>query len=185
MKVGVTIWFQNMPDMLERGMKEDYSRPMPKSDFDVMQDELGLAEMIEPLGFDKMWTIEHHGSPYGMTVSPLQVFSYLAGRTNKIGFGSMVLVLPWNDPVRLAGEIALLDNLLAGRELTIGVGRGSAPQEFASFRTDYAESRERMSEILDVIRLGLSQEWFSYEGKHYQIPETSIRPRPHSVSFGI
>ena len=96
MKVGVTIWFQNMPDMIERGMQENYSKPIPKSDSDVMRDELGLADLIEPLGFDKMWTIEHHGSPYGMTVSPLQIFSYLAGRTDKIGFGSMVLVLPWN-----------------------------------------------------------------------------------------
>ena len=115
-----------------------------------------------------------------MTVSPLQIFSYMAGRTDKIGFGSMVLVLPWNDPVRLAGEIALLDNLLAGRELTIGVGRGAAPQEFASFRTDYAESRERMAEILDIVRLGLTQEWFTYDGEHYKVPETSIRPRPYT-----
>lgn len=180
MKVGVTIWFQNMTDMQERVMNGDLTKPMPRSDFDCLQDEFALCDLIEPLGFDKLWTIEHHCSPYGMTVSPTQIFSYMAGRTSRIGFGSMVMVLPWNDPIRLAGEIALLDNMLAGRELTIGVGRGAAPQEFEVFRTDYAESRERMLEVLDIIRLGLSQEFFSYEGKHYNIPETSIRPQPHT-----
>ncbi len=178
LKVGVTLWFQNMPDMLERGMKDDYRKPIIKPDFQCYQDELKLADLIEPLGFDRMWTIEHHCSPYGMTVTPTQVLSYMAGRTKRIGFGSMVIVLPWNDPVRVAGEIALLDNLMAGREFKIGVGRGAAPQEFAAFRTDYAESRERMLEILDIIRIGLTQEWFSYDGKHYKIPRTTIRPRP-------
>lgn len=180
MKVGVTVWFQNMPDMLERAMKEDYSKPIPKPDSQVMKDEFGLCDLIEPLGFDRMWTIEHHFSPYGMTVSPAQIFSYMAGRTSKIGFGSMVMVLPWHDPVRLAGEIALLDNMLDGRDLRIGVGRGAAPQEFAAFRSDYSQSRERMLEILDILRLGLTQEWFEYDGQHYKIPRTTIRPRPAS-----
>jgi len=183
LKVGVTLWFQNMPDMLARGMKGDYERPIVQPDFEVYQRELALADLIEPLGYDRMWTIEHHFSPYGMTVTPTQVFSYMAGRTKRIGFGSMVMVLPWNDPLRLAGEIALLDNLLAGRELKIGVGRGAAPQEFAAFRTDYAESRERMLEILEILRLGLTEEWFSYDGKHYKIPKTTIRPRPYSADL--
>lgn len=180
MKVGVTIWFQNMADMQERAMDDVRDKPMPRSDFDVLQDEFALCDLVEPLGFDKLWTIEHHCSPYGMTVTPAQIFSYMAGRTNRIGFGSMVMVLPWNDPIRLAGEISLLDNMLAGRELSIGVGRGSAPQEFAAFRTDYAESRERMLEILEILRLALTREFFSYDGKHYQIPETSIRPQPYT-----
>ena len=54
------------------------------------------------------------------------------------------------------------------------------PQEFAAFRTDYNESRERMTEILDIIRLGLTQEWFEYSGTHYKIPRTTIRPRPYT-----
>lgn len=155
-------------------------KPMPRSDHDVLKDEFALCDLVEPLGFDKLWTIEHHCSPYGMTVTPAQIFSYMAGRTKRIGFGSMVMVLPWNDPIRLAGEISLLDNMLGGRELSIGVGRGAAPQEFAAFRSDYSESRERMLEILEILRLGLTQEFFSYDGKHYQIPQTTIRPQPHT-----
>ncbi|WP_417522427.1 LLM class flavin-dependent oxidoreductase [Marinovum sp.] len=178
MKVGVTVWFQNMPDMLERGMKNDYSKPIVRPDVDVMRDEFGLCDLIEPLGFDRMWTIEHHVSPYGMTVTPTQIFSYMAGRTSKIGFGSMVMVLPWHNPIRLAGEIALLDNMLDGRDLRIGVGRGAAPHEFDAFEVDYGESRERLAEILEILRLGLTQEWFEYNGEHYKIPRTTIRPRP-------
>jgi len=180
MKVGVTLWFQNMADMQERAMDGVRDKPMPRSDYDVLKDEFALCDLVEPLGFDKLWTIEHHCSPYGMTVTPAQIFSYMAGRTKRIGFGSMVMVLPWNDPIRLAGEISLLDNMLGGRELSIGVGRGAAPQEFAAFRSDYSESRERMLEILEILRLGLSQEFFSYDGQHYKIPETTIRPQPHT-----
>lgn len=180
MKVGVTIWFQNMADMQERAMHGDMSQPMPRSDFDCLQDDFALCDLVERLGFDKLWTIEHHASPYGMTVTPTQIFSYMAGRTSRIGFGSMVMVLPWNDPVRLAGEIALLDNMLAGRELSIGVGRGAAPQEFGAFRIDYEESRERMLEVLEILRLALTRERFSYDGEHYKIPEMSIRPQPHT-----
>ena len=180
MKVGVTVWFQNMVDMQERAMHGDLAQPMPRSDFDALQDDFALCDLVEPLGFDKLWTIEHHCSPYGMTVSPTQIFSYMAGRTSRIGFGSMVMVLPWNDPIRLAGEIALLDNMLGDRELSIGVGRGAAPQEFAAFRTDYEESRERMVEVLEILRLALTREHFSYDGTHYRIPETSIRPQPRT-----
>ncbi len=183
MKVGVTIWFQNMADLQERAMNGDMSQPMPRSDFDCLQDDFALCDLVEPLGFDKLWTIEHHCSPYGMTVTPTQIFSYMAGRTSRIGFGSMVMVLPWNDPIRLAGEISMLDNMLAGRELSIGVGRGAAPQEFAAFRTDYSESRERMVEVLEILRLALSREHFSYDGEHYKIPETSIRPQPHTTDL--
>lgn len=76
MKVGVTIWFQNMADMQERAMEGVKDRPMPRSDFDCLQDDFALCDLVEPLGFDKLWTIEHHCSPYGMTVTPAQIFSY-------------------------------------------------------------------------------------------------------------
>ena len=66
MKVGVTIWFQNMADMQERAMDGVKDRPMPRSDFDCLQDDFALCDLVEPLGFDKLWTIEHHCSPYGI-----------------------------------------------------------------------------------------------------------------------
>jgi alkanesulfonate monooxygenase SsuD/methylene tetrahydromethanopterin reductase-like flavin-dependent oxidoreductase (luciferase family) len=68
--------------------------------------------------------------------------------------------------------------MLGGRRLMLGFGRGAADNEFNGFRVDYGESRDRMEEALDIVRLALTQEWFSYEGRFFTIPRTSIRPRP-------
>ena len=65
--------------------------------------------MVEPLGFDSIWGVEHHFSPYTMIPDVLQFLTYMAGRTSRVGFGSMVAVLPWHDPVRVAEEIAMLE----------------------------------------------------------------------------
>ena len=183
MKVGVTLWFQNLPDFLDRAKPGDHTRPATVPDSACFADSLHLADLVEPLGFDTLWTIEHHFGPYGMACNPLQVFSYLAGRTSRIDFGTMVIVLPWHDPLRVAEGITVLDNMLQGRRLMLGFGRGAAPQEFEAFRVDYAESRERMAESLEIVRLALSEEWFSYDGRYFQIPRTSIRPRPLSADL--
>jgi alkanesulfonate monooxygenase SsuD/methylene tetrahydromethanopterin reductase-like flavin-dependent oxidoreductase (luciferase family) len=103
-----------------------------------------------------------------------------------IDLGTMVLVLPWHEPLKLAGNIALLGVLLGvllgGRKLNIGVGRGFAVREFNALRIPYAESRGRMQECLDIVRTALTQE-FSYEGEYFSIPRTTIRPRPQTTDL--
>ncbi|MGE0304570.1 MAG: LLM class flavin-dependent oxidoreductase [Acidimicrobiia bacterium] len=184
MKVGATFWFQNYEDLMERSYRDDFTGPMPVPDMQIYADELRLGELVEPLGFDSLWTIEHHFGPYGMTCNPLLLHSYFAGRTERIDFGSMVLVLPWHDPVRLAGEIAVVDHLIGDRRLMIGMGRGAAQREFSRFRVDYGDSRGRMEEALEIIRVGLTQEFFSYDGTHFKVPEgTSVRPRPRTTDL--
>jgi alkanesulfonate monooxygenase SsuD/methylene tetrahydromethanopterin reductase-like flavin-dependent oxidoreductase (luciferase family) len=182
MKVGVSLWFQNQVDFHDRAKVNDYSHSMAVSDLECYRNELRLADLVEPLGYDSLWTIEHHFGPYGMACNPLQLYSYMAGRTDRIDFGTMVIVLPWHDPIRVAEGIAMLDNFLnrfgSGRRLLVGFGRGAAQQEFDAFRVDYANSRERMDEALEIVRLALTQEWFSFEGKVFQIPRTTIRPQP-------
>jgi alkanesulfonate monooxygenase SsuD/methylene tetrahydromethanopterin reductase-like flavin-dependent oxidoreductase (luciferase family) len=90
----------------------------------------------------------------------------------------MVIVLPWYDPVVVAEQVSVLDNLLQGRRLTLGLGRGAAKREFDAYRVSMDESRDRFAESLEVLRKALTQEWFSHEGQYYHIPETTIRPRP-------
>jgi alkanesulfonate monooxygenase SsuD/methylene tetrahydromethanopterin reductase-like flavin-dependent oxidoreductase (luciferase family) len=183
MKVGVTFWFQNLPDFLERSKPGDWSRPARVSDAERYRNELRLADLAEPLGFDSLWTIEHHFGPYGMTCNPFQLLAYVAGRTERIDLGTMVIVLPWHHPLRVAEGAAVLDNLLNGRRLYLGFGRGAAPQEFDGFGIDYSDSRERMEEALEVVRLALTDEWFSWDGTYFKIPWTSIRPRPASTDL--
>src|SRR5580700_2480050 len=67
MKVGVTSWFCNTAEWETRVQSGDLSQPYPITDAEQYDRELYLAGLVEPLGFDSFWTIEHHFSPYGMT----------------------------------------------------------------------------------------------------------------------
>jgi len=179
-KVGVTSWFCNVAEWQERIQAGDFSRAYPITDSQQLDRELYLADLVEPLGFDSFWTIEHHFSPYGMTTNPLQLLTYVAARTSRIELGTMVLVLPWHHPLRLAESISVLDNLLKGRRLNIGMGRGFAAREYNGFNIGYDTSRERMLEVLDILRTALTREYFSYDGTFFQVPRAVIRPRPRT-----
>src|SRR6201997_2693740 len=76
-------------------------------DAEVYRQELRLAEMAEPLGFDSIWSVEHHFTDYTMCPDVLQFLSYMAAKTTRARLGSMVVVLPWHDPVRVTEQIAL------------------------------------------------------------------------------
>lgn len=183
MKVGVTSWFCNNVDWQERIQFGEFDKPPSVSDSEQYEREFYLADLVEPLGFDSFWTIEHHFSPYGMTGNPTQLLAYMAGRTKRIDLGSMVLVLPWHEPLRLAENISVLDNLLAGRRFNIGIGRGFAAREYNTLGIPYDTSRERLLEVLEVVRRALTEERFSFEGEFFQIPETGIRPRPRTADL--
>jgi alkanesulfonate monooxygenase SsuD/methylene tetrahydromethanopterin reductase-like flavin-dependent oxidoreductase (luciferase family) len=179
MKIGVSLFLQNYRDWdryeaIERGQA---AGPMAVDDPQIFEEDLHLGSLVEPLGFDSLWTVEHHFTPYTMVPDPIQLLSYFAGRTERIEMGTMVIVLPWHDPIRVAEGIAMLDNMLAGRALSVGFGRGLGRREFGALRVPMEESRERFIEALDVIRHALSDEWFSYDGTFTQVPRTTIRPR--------
>jgi alkanesulfonate monooxygenase SsuD/methylene tetrahydromethanopterin reductase-like flavin-dependent oxidoreductase (luciferase family) len=182
MQVGVSLFFQNYADF-DRHMTRDFGRPPPVADRDLYAEDLRLGDLVEPLGFDSLWTVEHHFTPYAMTASPLHVLAYFAGRTRRIDLGTMVVVLPWHEPLRVAEEISLLDHFTGDRRLMLGFGRGASQLEFGPFRVEREESRGRFAESLDIIRLALTRERFAYEGRFYRIPETSIRPRPRTADL--
>src|SRR6266568_824341 len=80
----------------------------------------------------------------------LQFLSYMAGRSQRLLLGTMVVVLPWHDPLRVAEQVAMLDNLSGGRVI-LGIGRGLARVEFDGFRADMSESRERFLDYAQMI----------------------------------
>src|SRR3989449_3816301 len=86
-----------------------------RSDIDVYRNELRLAAEAEPLGFESVWGVEHHFTDYTMCPDVLQFLTYMAGRTQRAQLGSMVVVLPWHDPLRVAEEVSMLDNISDGR----------------------------------------------------------------------
>src|SRR5262249_19255679 len=122
MKVGVTLFAQNYRDWdrfeaLEKGLP---ASEMPYTDAKVYEEEIRLGEQIEPLGYDSIWSVEHHFTPYTMVTNVLQFLSFWAGRTKRVGLGTMVAVIPWHNPIRMAEDIVMLQHLLGGRDLKIG-----------------------------------------------------------------
>ena len=105
------------------GMSAVFQNPQrQKSDFQVYRDELRLADLAEPLGYQSIWGVEHHFTDYTMCPDVIQFLTYMAGRTQNALLGTMVVVLPWHDPVRVAEEVSMLDNISEGR-MILGIGR--------------------------------------------------------------
>jgi alkanesulfonate monooxygenase SsuD/methylene tetrahydromethanopterin reductase-like flavin-dependent oxidoreductase (luciferase family) len=176
MRAGVHFNFQNYADW-DRFEARGSDQPHV-SDQQVYEEDLHLASLVEPLGFDSYWAIDHHFGPYIMTGGAIQHLTYMAGKTNRIDFGTMVIVLPWYDPVVIAEQVSVLDNLLQGRRLTLGLGRGAAKREFDAYRVPMDESRDRFAEALEVLRRALSHEWFSHEGSSIRSLRRRSGPGP-------
>ena len=153
------------------------------SDKDVYFHDVKLAEMAEPLGFQSIWTVEHHFTDYTMCPDPLQFLTYMAGRTKEAKLGSMVVVLPWHDPMRVAEQISMLDNLSNGR-LILGFGRGAGRIEFDAFRQDMEDSRPRFVESAECVLKGLEDGYCEYQGTFIQQPKAFIRPAPFQTFKG-
>ena len=153
------------------------------SDHQIYLNELALADMAEPLGFESIWSVEHHFTDYTMCPDVVQFLSYMAGRTRHVRLGSMVVVLPWHDPMRVAEQISMLDHLSGGR-MILGLGRGAGKVEFDGFRLDMGDSRELFVEYGEALLRGLETGVMEYDGKHYKQPATAIRPAPYKSFRG-
>ncbi len=177
MHCGVMVTGYNQGDW-DRLMAEDYDRPPEVPDAENMDNTLYMGDLVEPLGFDSIWATEHYGSAYSMQPNPLQYLAYWAGRTSRIDVGTAVIVAPWWNPVRLASEISMLDILLKGRRLHLGIGRGISPHEYASLGYPMEESHKYFYDVINAIRASDGAERFEFKGEVYDIPPTSIRPQP-------
>jgi alkanesulfonate monooxygenase SsuD/methylene tetrahydromethanopterin reductase-like flavin-dependent oxidoreductase (luciferase family) len=146
-------------------------------DHEVYRQELRLSDLAEPLGFESIWGVEHHFTDYTMCPDVLQFLTYMAGRTERIQLGSMVVVLPWHDPMRVAEEVSMLDSISGGR-LILGLGRGAGKVEFDGFRLSMDESRPRFIESAEMLLRGLETGYCEYEGSFVRQPRAAIRPAP-------
>jgi len=161
----------------DRLIAEDYDRPPDVPDAQNMDNTLYMGELVEPLGFDSIWATEHYGSAYSMQPNPLQYLAFWAGRTNRVDVGTAVIVAPWWNPVRLASEISMLDILLKGRRLHLGIGRGIAPHEYSSLGYPIEQSHKYFYDVINVLKASDGAERFEFKGDIYDIPPTSIRPQ--------
>lgn len=143
----------------------------------VYRDLVDDAVAVEELGFDGVWVAEHHFSNYCVIPNPLTLVSALTQRTRRIRVGSAVVVLPLHNPVRVAEELAMCDQLSGGR-LEAVLGRGFQPYEFDGLAVPIRESHARFAEGLDVVTHLLREGNVTYEGEYYAFPALTVMPRP-------
>jgi alkanesulfonate monooxygenase SsuD/methylene tetrahydromethanopterin reductase-like flavin-dependent oxidoreductase (luciferase family) len=138
---------------------------------------LGQIERADDLGFDHVWITEHHFVEDGYMPSPLVMSGAIAARTKRVRIGQDVMLVPFMNPVRLAEDLAVLDNLSNGR-MMLGAGMGYVPSEFAGMGVPRKERRARMDDALEILRRAWTGEEFSYSGEAFQVEKTRVRPRP-------
>ena len=148
-----------------------------RSDLEVYQNELRLGALAESLGFQSIWGVEHHFTDYTMCPDVLQFLTYFAARSDTLQLGSMVVVLPWHDPMRVAEQVAMLDNMSNGR-LILGLGRGLGRVEFEGFGVDMNQSREIFVESAQMLLQALETGVAEFHGTHVQQVRRAVRPRP-------
>src|SRR5262245_34123945 len=163
MNVSLQIIFQN------------YGGALPDAEHVAFETDVAL--MAEPLGFDKVFVVEHHFFDYAACPDNAQFLSWLAARTTRLKLGTGAFILPWNDPLRVAEKIVLLDHLSNGRAV-LGLGRGLARREYAGFNIDMAESRDRFDEAPRLILDATDRGWMAGDGPYYPRQRTDVRPRP-------
>ena len=182
MRVGATIFNQNYGDW-DRYEAEERGEAVPlkakRSDREIFTEEIGIARIADETGFDSVWTIEHHFTPYTMVTNPLQYLTYIAGITKRVDLGTMVTVLPWHNPVRVAEDVNMLDTFLGpGREIICGVGRGLGRREYAGLGIDQNEARDRFDEALQVVRQLLATGTCDFDGQYFKLHGLRLRPQP-------
>jgi len=153
------------------------SREADKPTAAVFGEVAEQTKLADELVYTIAWFAEHHFSNYCLCASPLMMVAHCAGTTKNIRLGTAVVVLPLYNPARLAAEVATADALSNGR-LMLGIGAGYQPYEFERFGVDIKQNLEMTNEFCDILDLAFSQDFFTYEGKHYRMPQTHIPARP-------
>lgn len=145
----------------------------------AIENSLLYALEAEKLGFDDVWTLEHHFTRYGLVGSPLLHAAYILGKTQRIKVGTAISVIPTDHPVRLAEQVALLDQLSCGR-LYFGVGRGIFTKDFKIFNVDMGKSREMMAEWLEIMVRAWTTGKTAGTGKFAKFDEIDVYPEPYT-----
>jgi alkanesulfonate monooxygenase SsuD/methylene tetrahydromethanopterin reductase-like flavin-dependent oxidoreductase (luciferase family) len=166
-----------MPKKLRLGVVYDFRNP-PESGMrtqDLYAAIMDQVTWLDGLGLDLVWFTEHHFVDDGYLPSWIPVASAMAARTTHVRFSCDVCLLPFNHPIRLAEDLAVLDNLSNGR-VEIGVGMGYAPHEFKGFGYPVSHRLSLTDEGLDVLTRAFTGEKFSFTGKRYQFAGVKITP---------
>jgi len=153
--------------------------PSSEGDYEAIHEQLDQACLAEAAGFDGLWLTEHNFTGESVYCDPIPFATAVAARTSRIRIGFAVIQLALRHPIRLAVQLALLDNLSGGR-IDVGVGHGTNynEYEFVGYGLRSDDSRDRMVETLDVMIRAWTQAPLVHQGKFYQLQLPELRPRP-------
>ena len=152
--------------------------PAEKSAEAYWQDALALVDECDDLGYAHVRTVEHYFNAYGgYSPNPIVFLAAAAMRSAKARLITGAVLPVFNNPLKLAGEIGMLDAISGGR-LEVGFARAFLPHEFARFGVSVNESRARFEEGVAQVRLLLSQENVSAEGRFHSFKNVTSLPRP-------
>jgi alkanesulfonate monooxygenase SsuD/methylene tetrahydromethanopterin reductase-like flavin-dependent oxidoreductase (luciferase family) len=141
-------------------------------------DCLQIAELADNLGYSHLRAVEHYFEPYGgYSPNPFVFLAAMAMRSNQARLIVGAVLPAFNHPLKIAGEIGMLDAISDGRA-EIGFGRAFLPHEFKRFGIDLDSSKARFSEGLEQVRLLLEQPEVASHGQYHSFDETSSLPRP-------
>ena len=149
-------------------------------DEQAIQDCLREAQLIEELGMDAIWFAEHYFTGECVYGDPLVFASAVAVKTERVMLGFGIIELPLHNPVRVAIQTALLDNLCRGR-LVVGTARGSNynAYEYVGFGTTPGLGAQQIDEAEELLVKAWTTDNVDFKGKYWQVSFPSVRPRPY------
>jgi alkanesulfonate monooxygenase SsuD/methylene tetrahydromethanopterin reductase-like flavin-dependent oxidoreductase (luciferase family) len=163
---------------MEFGMFHEFQALPGESAAQSFANSLAQVDAAERWGLDAMWLAELHFAPErSVLAAPLVLAAAIAQRTKRMKIGTAVQVLPLCHPLRLAEEVATVDQLSGGR-LIFGVGRSGFAHTYKTYGVDYGESRERFGETLEIVKRAFAEERFSHKGKYFAYDDVRLSPRP-------
>src|ERR671939_921811 len=154
-------------------------RPGDMSTAAYFDQVLRLSERGDVLGYTSAKCVEHYFNDYGgHTPSPIVLLSAIAARTKRLRPITGAVIPAFNHPIKLAGELAMLDNLSEGR-LDVGFGRAFIPDEYAAYGRDLNDSRAMFDEGVAVIRRLWTEESVTHQGRFWRFEDVHSMPRPY------
>ena len=153
----------------------------PARDGQVIDETLSEARLSDELGFDVIWLAEHHFDGICAYVDPVSFAASLAVATKRAKIGFAVAQMSLHHPIRMAEQLALIDNISKGR-LIVGLGRGTAYNiyDYQGYGLDHTEAQARFEEAETIMFRAWRGEKFEHHGRFWDIKVPMLRPRPYT-----